>query len=271
MSNQSSVNLNKKIDVTMKACKPILYKLHVVIVILFITILAHFSIVQAKSNRLIFQIPEKTIVLDPGHGGYDKGAQGPEGTFEKSVAMEFAQVLALELNKTYHVILTRTDDYWVDILTRTAMANHQNADMFISIHTGGSFLHQASGMSLYYFEKSSKPALIFEKEAMDGPKNSNYNDLWSNIQIRHQHSSKVLSEYILNSLKEKVDEEVGYIADEQGAPLLVLEGADMPAILIELGYITNPKEEKSLNDINVLTDIAKRIKKGIDEYFEKAP
>jgi len=253
----------------MKACKPIPYKLHIVIIILLFMILAHFSIAQAKPNRLDFQIPEKTIVLDPGHGGYDKGAEGPDGTFEKSVTMEFAQVLALELKKTYHVILTRTDDYWVDILTRTAMANHQNADMFISIHTGGSFLHQANGMSLYYYEKSSKLALMPETESMEESKSSNFNELWSNIQSRHQHNSKVLAGCILKSLEEKIGEKVEYSADIQGAPLLVLEGADMPAILIEVGYITNPKEEKSLNDINVLTDIAEKIKNSIDDFFEK--
>jgi N-acetylmuramoyl-L-alanine amidase len=255
----------------MKGFKPIPRKLHMVIIILLIMILAQFSIAQAKSNRLDFQIQEKTIVLDPGHGGYDKGAEGPDGTFEKSVTMEFAQVLALELKKAYNVILTRTDDYWVDLLTRTAMANHQNADMFISIHTGGSFLHQAKGMSLYYYEKSSKLALMPGTESLEESKNSNFNELWSNIQIRHQHNSKILAERILEDLKEKVGEKVEYSADIQGAPLLVLEGADMPAILIEIGYITNPKEEKSLNDINVLTDIAEKIKKGIDDFFEKAP
>jgi N-acetylmuramoyl-L-alanine amidase len=254
----------------MKGHKPIVYKFHMVIILIFM-ILAQFSIAKAKPNKFDFQIQEKTIVLDPGHGGYDKGAEGPDGTFEKSVTMEFAQVLALELKNTYHVILTRTDDYWVDILTRTAMANHQNADMFISIHTGGSFLHQANGISLYYYEKKSTPGLMPEKKSMEESKNSNFNELWSNIQGRHQHNSKVLAERILKDLKEKVDEKVEYSADIQGAPLLVLEGADMPAVMIEIGYITNPKEEKSLNDINVLTDIAEKIKKGVDSYFEKAP
>jgi N-acetylmuramoyl-L-alanine amidase len=109
------------------------------------------------------------------------------------------------------------------------------------------------------------------KESLEESKSSNFDELWSNIQIRHQHNSKVLAERILENLKEKVGEKVDYSADIQGAPLLVLEGADMPAILIEIGYLTNPKEEESLNDINVLTDIAEKIKKGIDDYFEKTP
>ena len=255
----------------MKGYKPILFKLPMVIILLLFMMLAHFATAEAKSSKLDFQNQKKTIVLDPGHGGYDKGAQGPEGTFEKTVTMELARVLALELEKTYNVILTRTDDYWVDILTRTAMANHMNADMFISIHTGGSFLHQASGISLYYYEKLSTPALMLETESMGESRSSNFKELWSNIQDRHQKNSKVLAKHILKNLKKKIGENAEYSADIQGAPLMVLEGADMPAVLIEIGYITNPKEEKLLNDIVELTFLAQKIKKGIDEYFEKTP
>lgn len=255
----------------MKSYKPILFKLHIFIILLLFMMLAHFAIAKENSSKLHFQIQEKTIAIDPGHGGYDKGAEGPDGTFEKNVTMEFARVLALELEKTYKVILTRTDDYWIDILERTAMANHMNADMFISIHTGGSFLHQARGISLYYYEKTSTSALMLEAESMEESKGSNLKELWSNIQGRHQKNSKVLAELILNSFKEKVDENIEYSTEIQGAPLMVVEGADMPAILIEIGYITNPTEEKSLNDIVSLTFLAQKIKKGIDDYFEKAP
>ena len=255
----------------MKGYKPILFKRHIVIILLLFMMLAHPVITKAKSNKLHFSIQKKTIAIDPGHGGYDKGARGPDGTFEKTVTMELARVLALELEKTYNVILTRTDDYWIDILKRTAMANHLNADMFISIHTGGSFLHQASGISLYYYEKSSTSALMLETESMEESRSSNFKEQWSNVQGRHQKNSEVLAERILNNLKEKIGENVEYNAQIQGAPLMVLEGADTPAILIEIGYITNPKEEKSLNDINVLSDISRKIKKGIDDFIEKTP
>ena len=233
--------------------------------------LAHYSITEAKSNKLDFQIQKKTIVIDPGHGGYDKGAKGPDGTFEKSVTMELARVLALELEKTYKVVLTRTDDYWIDIHKRTAMANHLNADMFISIHAGGSFLHQASGILLYFYEKIPTSALMLETESMKESKGSNFEEQWSNIQDRHQKNSKVLADRILNRLKGKMGQKVEPNAQIQGAPLMVIEGADMPAVLIEVGYITNPKEEKSLNDIVSLSFLAQKIKKGIDDYFEKVP
>ena len=253
----------------MKSYKPILFKRHIVIILLLFMMLAHFTIAEAKSNKLDFQNQKKTIVIDPGHGGYDIGAKGPDGTFEKNVTMELARVLALELEKTYKVILTRTDDYWIDILERTAMANHLNADMFISIHTGGSLLHQASGVSLYYYEKTSTSALMLETESMEGSSSSNFKERWSNIQGRHQKNSKVLAERILNNLKEKIGENVEYNAQIQGAPLMVLEGADTPAILIEIGYLTNPKEEKSLNDINVLSVFPEKSKRASMSFLKK--
>ena len=254
----------------MKGYKPTLFKRHIVIILLLFMILAHFAMSEAASNKPHFQIQQKTIVIDPGHGGYDKGARGPDGTLEKAVTMEFARVLALALEKTYKVVLTRTDDYWVDIPTRTAMANHLHADMFISVHTGGSLLHQARGVSLYYYEKATTSPLMLETESMEESKDSNFKELWSNIQGRHQKNSKVLAEDILNSLKEKMGETVEYKPEIQGAPLMVLEGADTPAVLIEIGYITNPKEEKSLNDIVLLSFLAQKIKKGIDDFFKNS-
>jgi N-acetylmuramoyl-L-alanine amidase len=241
-----------------------LFKFHTVI-LLWVFMFALVAIANAASDQFRSSIQKKIIVLDPGHGGYDNGAKGPDGTFEKTVTMAFARILAEELKKTYEVVLTRTDDYWVDLLTRTAMANHLNADMFISIHTGGSFLHQASGISLYYYEKVSASALTPEDDSLEALKKTDLQALWSDIQHKHQKTSKALAELFLN----RINETPQFKAEIQGAPLMVLEGADMPAVLIEIGYITNPIDEKSLTDISSLTDIAERIKSGIDDYFEK--
>lgn len=245
--------------------KLFLFKIHTVILI-GILLLVPCTVANAASGQLSVSIQKKIIVLDPGHGGYDLGATGPDGTFEKNATMAFARVLADELKKTYEVVLTRTDDYWVDLFTRTAMANHMNADMFISIHTGGSFLHQASGISLYYYEKASAPAFGSEADSMETFKQTPHQSPWSDIQNKHQQASITLAELILK----RINETPQFKADIQGAPLMVLEGADMPAVLVEIGYITNPVDEKSLSDISALTDIADRIKSGIDDFFEKA-
>ena len=205
-------------------------------------------------------------MLDPGHGGYDKGALGPAGAFEKNVTLELARILAAELENTYRVILTRTDDYFLNIPTRTSMANHANADLFISIHAGGSFLHQASAITLYFFNAISESVLTPDTNSSKPLETIDHPFPWSDIQNRHQTSSKILAKLLLNRITEQTLFKKGEIL---GAPLKVLEGADMSAVCLEIGYISNPAEENSLQDINVLSNIAQSIRNGIDDFFEK--
>jgi len=221
---------------------------------------------QATPQKPIFEKQKKTIVLDPGHGGHDNGALGPEGTFEKNVTLELARMVAAELENTYRVILTRTDDYFLDIPSRTSMANHANADLFISIHAGGSFLHQASGITLYFFNEISESVLTPDTAPFKPLETIDHQSPWSNIQNRHQTSSKILANLLMNRITEQSLFKKGEIL---GAPLKVLEGADMPAVCLEIGYLTNPAEEKSLQDINVLSNIAQGVRNGIDDFFEK--
>jgi N-acetylmuramoyl-L-alanine amidase len=249
----------------MSACYKSYVKKRHIILIFFLLIFSLSGTTEANPKKMRFHLQKKTVVIDPGHGGNEKGGQGPDGSFEKTVTLKFAQVLAEELGKTYKTILTRTDDYWVDIPTRSATANHVDADMFISIHTGGSLLHQARGMSLYYYKKTSKSTLMLDPDSSKEFKNGSTEASWSNIQNRHRQKSKILAELV----RDRIGKHTQYKPDIQGAPLVVLEGADMPAILIEIGYITNPVDEKSLHDIDVLTQIAKEIRKGIDDFFEK--
>jgi N-acetylmuramoyl-L-alanine amidase len=221
---------------------------------------------ESSPEKIIFGKQKKIIVIDPGHGGYDNGAQGPNGTFEKNVTLYLARIMAEELGDTYKVILTRSDDYWLDIHARTAAANHLEADLFICIHAGGSFLHQASGMSLYYYKETSGPILTLDAEPSEPKKSSNKLTPWTNIQKRHQKTSKSLAELIQNRINEQI---IIIESKIQGAQLEVLEGADMPAILVEIGYITNPSDEKLLGDIDFLSDVASVIRSSIDDFFEK--
>jgi N-acetylmuramoyl-L-alanine amidase len=237
---------------------------HIILILLFLIFIFPVT-TEANPKKMGFHMQKRIVVIDPGHGGHDTGGQGPDGTLEKTVTLKFAQVLAEELGKIYQILLTRTDDHWVDIPSRSATANHVDADLFISIHTGGSFLHQASGMSLYYYKKTSKSTLAPDLDASKEFKNDSPEVAWSNIQNRHQQNSKILAE----SVRVRIGEQTPNKPDIQGAPLMVLEGADMPAILIEIGYITNPVDEKSFQDIDVLTRIAKEVRNGIDDFFEK--
>ena len=221
---------------------------------------------QATPKKPIFSQQKKTIVLDPGHGGHDNGALGPEGTFEKNVTMKLARMMAAELENTYRVILTRTDDYFLNTPTRTSMANHEHADLFISIHVGGSFLHQTSGITLYFFNGIVESVLTPDADSSKPLEKIDQPSAWSDIQNRHQISSKTLAKLLQN----RIDEQTIFKKSEiLGAPLKVLEGADMPAVCLEIGYITHPAEEKSLQDTSVLSNVAQVIRNGIDDFFEK--
>jgi len=221
---------------------------------------------NVKAKELFFDRHKKIVVLDPGHGGHDRGAHGPDGTYEKTVALTLARMIAAELKDKYRIFLTRADDYLLDITERTSLANHQEADLFISIHTGGSFLHQAGGMTVYYWEIPQK-ALLHEADAdQENLKNSYHLTNWNDLQKRHKSASKVSAKLIQHHLNEKIK----YIETRiEGMPLIVLAGADMPAILIEIGYITNPSEEKKMLDAKVLTDLTKAISNGIDDFLLK--
>jgi N-acetylmuramoyl-L-alanine amidase len=146
------------------------------------------------------------------------------------------------------------------------MANHAKADLFISIHAGGSFLHQASGITLYFFNEISESVLTPDTDPSKPLERINHRSPWSNIQNRHQTSSQILAKFLLNRIKEQT---IFKKSEILGAPLMVLEGADMPAVCLEIGYITNPAEEKSLRDISMLSNIVQGIRNGIDDFFEK--
>ena len=106
----------------------------------------------SSAKKPLFEDFKQVVAIDPGHGGDEAGAKGPNGTIEKAVTLSMAQILAAELQRGYRVVLTRTDDNQVDLEMRTALANHHKADLLISIHTGGSFIHSTSGIQIYHYQ-----------------------------------------------------------------------------------------------------------------------
>ena len=209
---------------------------------------------------------KKIVVLDPGHGGHDKGAQGADGTYEKTITLNLSQMIAAELENKYRPVLTRTGDYRLDIPDRTAVANHLEADLFVSIHIGGSFLHKASGITVYYFKEMLSPDITFKSATSKIYNSDNDRATWNNIQKRHIKRSRALAK----SMQTQINDRIKYMETRiEGAPLAVLSGADMPAILIEIGYITNPGEEKKLCDTRILSEFAKVISKAIDNFLSE--
>lgn len=231
---------------------------------LFLTAGANESI----AKQPLFEAYMRVIAIDPGHGGDESGAKGPNGTTEKAVTLRLAKILAAELQREYRVVLTRTDDNQVDLEMRTALANHNKADLLISLHTGGSFVHSTSGILIFHYQDLAEVSRKRSENTRIREQDQNRPILWDRVQDRYLEKSRVLAGLIdtrLNSLEVVTESRV------QGAPLRVLQGANMPAIIIETGYITNPTEEKKLNDQRYLTDLASAIHQGIDEYFELNP
>ncbi len=204
-----------------------------------------------------------TVVIDPGHGGHDTGAKGPEGYHEKTVSLTLARLISDRLQPDYRVILTRNADYRLDIPGRTAVANQEGADLFISIHAGGSYLKEATGLSVFYFKELQENPEAAEAEPAEDRKEP---QPWDIVQIRHQTASIELARHFHSFFQNHGTVTVNPI---EGMPLLVLRGADMPAVLIEIGNLTHPLEGKSLKDADFLSELADQIKNAIDSYINK--
>ena len=165
-------------------------------------------------------------------------------------------------------MLTRSDDYRLDISERTAVANQAGADIFISLHTGASFSQRISGSTVYYHRQFTRTALTAEPEKPKSLTDSSPPLGWDQIQGKYRITSEKLAKLIqnrLNDVRQTPDTKV------QGAPLFVLEGADMPAVVIEIGILSNPNEEKTLADPKSLADFARAVASGIDMFFAEKP
>ncbi len=208
------------------------------------------------------------VVLDPGHGGRDHGVRGPAGALEKTVALALARRIQARFADGPRVVLTRTDDYQLDIYERTAMANHHEAALFISLHVGGSHRHQASGANVFYLKQMPEWDAEREGVSPSAIDDGESGGVWDKIQERHIKGSERLA----LSIKRRIDAHTPFKdTGVHSAPLLVLEGADMPAILIETGFLTNPGEEKLLKSEKTLGGLAEAISVGIEDFFQSSP
>ena len=225
------------------------------------------------------QNKNKTIVIDPGHGGKDPGAIGYKGYREKSVVLAIGRYLRNILKvRGYKVYMTRARDHFVKLRERTKFANRKHADIFISIHANAVRKNPKTyGIETYYLSKSrSKRAKkVAEIENSSDLIDMNYYAKESFLNTLNSHNiiaaNKLaidLQRSILASLKSKYR----YIKDAgvREGPFWVLVGAQMPAVLIETGFITNPREAKRLVDKKYQKRLAKGIADGVERYFINA-
>lgn len=230
------------------------------------TLLGTICLIPNPADSFSENRVQPTIVIDPGHGGRDKGARGPDGTLEKNVTMTLANLLAEKLTGKYRPVLTRNDDYEPGIAERTSIANADRASLFVSIHTGGSFKYKTRGIKIFFFKKFSDNESQSGKAGSYTIEGHEIQVPWDGIQKKHMIASKEAAEAIHDRLSKTTQFPAVQVLD---APILVLTGADMPAVLLEIGYLTDPIEEKKLNNNKYLSYLAQEIKKGIDDFFQK--
>ena len=215
----------------------------------------------------------RTIVIDPGHGGADEGAQGPEGTLEKDVTLSVAQRLRtlLERRLGVRVILTRTGDTLVALDRRAAIANNDRADLLISLHANSALRDVATGAEVYYLGIDEYGAEARELADRDGRylpvSGGGLREIdvipWELAQARHLTPSADLAEFIGDELRLRVPMSPRPV---QQAPFRVLVGANMPAILVEMGFISNPEQEREMAQPGFQTRVAEAIVAGVVRF-----
>jgi len=223
----------------------------------------------------------KVIVIDPGHGGIETGALGPTGLEEKDIALDLARRLRqiLQNDRRLSVVLTRDEDRLVGLDERTAIANHNQADLFLSIHLNASSRPNAHGAETYFLSSDStddaartlaalenRAAGVSEEAVVtvEGERREIDLLLWDMAQNQYLAESSVLAENMqihLNELTGTRDRGV------RQAPFRVLMGATMPAILVEVGFISNADEEAQLRTLGYRSRVAQAMATAVHEFL----
>ncbi len=220
----------------------------------------------------------KRIVIDPGHGGKDPGAIGYlKSVREKNVTLEISRRLARKIRQRLgcEAILTRNGDTFLSLEERTAIANTKNADLFISIHTNANKTRVCRGIETYFLNLATDEhaILVAARENATSAKNISdleaiLSDLMKNAKI--DESSRLaghVQEAIIRELKPRYSRIKNNGVKQ--APFYVLLGAEMPCILIEVAFITNPRECRRLNSAGYQEDIVDAIVTGIQRYIKE--
>ena len=247
-----------------------------------------------KTNKLVFLTDKKLdeelrkekekinkkhiIVIDPGHGGKDPGAIGVNGTFEKNVNLLFAKIIRSVLSSNnVKVKLTRTDDRYLYLRERINFAENLKADLFISIHADSSKNRKANGFSI--FSLSDKAS---DKEANELAQRENKSDFIGGLKIRD--SDPLIKDNLIKIFQRQTMNESSKIANiviknikkisiknrgHRNAGFVVLKSLTIPSVLVELGFISNIKEEKLLNNKKYLTKISKILSLSILNYLNQ--
>tara|TARA_B100000959_G_scaffold239037_2_gene259421 strand:- start:9338 stop:10120 length:783 start_codon:yes stop_codon:yes gene_type:complete len=220
----------------------------------------------------------RVVVIDPGHGGAEVGAVGATGLMEKNVVLDISKRLGqlLEEQLGLEVYLTRDQDIYKEKEDRTALANNVKANVFLSIHANSYRGRGVHGAETFFLsdqatDDDARRLAAIENNAMglEGPTGSDSNLqmlLWDMAQTTHLRESSVLAEMVqsnMNSLGGTTDRGI------KQAPFVVLKGANMPAVLVEVGFLSNPDEERLLADAAYRQQIANMLFQSLNRYRQR--
>ncbi|PWU12641.1 MAG: hypothetical protein C5B51_00235 [Terriglobia bacterium] len=216
------------------------------------------------------------VVIDPGHGGHDQGTSGPKGLLEKDLVLDVAKRLGklIEDGLSAEVIYTRTDDTFIPLEGRTELANEKKADLFLSIHANSSSVPRVAGIETYYLNFTDS------KDALDVAARENASSQKSVFELRD-----LIQKITAHDKAEESREFAGRIQTAlysfsarnlpgeknrgvRRAPFVVLIGANMPSVLAEIGFLSNPKEEALLKKPEYRQKLAEALYRGVSRYAE---
>jgi N-acetylmuramoyl-L-alanine amidase len=234
----------------------------------------HNRIVQKAAPRPLGPI----VMLDPGHGGKDPGAIGVSGTYEKLIALETALTLKrlLEADGAYRVVLTRSHDRFVPLEERVALAQDAGAALFVSMHADALSDHKVRGASIYTnAPDASDPqtaALARRENSADRYTRAHrHRDALEVEQVianlvrqDTQDRSALISQTLVGSL----DDELPMLPNpERHAGFVVLQSASIPSVLVEMGFMSNPRDEAALRKASHRLVVAHAMRRAVDLYF----
>jgi N-acetylmuramoyl-L-alanine amidase len=216
------------------------------------------------------------IVIDPGHGGHDTGTIGPNGLEEKDLVLEVGRRLGklLETRLGAEVVYTRKNDTFIPLETRTAIANQQRADLFISIHANSSRDPAARGVETYYLNFTSSPDALevaARENAVSEKSIYELQDLVKKIALKDKiEESREFAGDVQQSLHSSLAARSPAIRNRgvKKAPFIVLIGANMPSILAEISFVSNPSDEHRLETSEYRQRIAESLYRGIAKYVD---
>jgi N-acetylmuramoyl-L-alanine amidase len=231
-----------------------------------------------KPGKPASPAPIRKIVIDAGHGGRDPGAIGVDGVAEKDIVLAVALRLADKLKKQMGIdaVLTRKDDTFVPLEERTAIANQEGADLFISLHANASPNPEARGLETYYLDNTNDEAALRLAARENGIAREKISDLQfmlsDMVQNLKLEDSITLAHRLQGSVVTQMGRRYGEVRDlgVKRAQFFVLVGARMPSVLVELFFVTNKAEGRALTSEDYQEALADALYDGIKKYQESA-